>query len=131
MNPIDKIQLNKEYKSGPHASTDLHAGGIFFCVPYEDIITFFENGKVEIKKRVIETFRPMDGQYDIDAINHFKLTGTYELSDRGYINCTFEGFTMVGLPLEINQDILVFHCYHKIKGQQFGNAFKRSTEIKK
>jgi len=95
MNPIAKIQFDKAYKSGPKASTDLHAGGIFFCVPYEEIITFFENGKVEIKRRVIEYFRPMDGQSEIDEINNFKLVGTYKLSDRKYIECTFNNLSMI------------------------------------
>jgi len=124
MNPIDHLQFEREYKSSPKASTDIHAGGIFFCVPYEDIIIFFENGNVELRKRVIENFRPMGGQSQIDKINNFKLMGTYELSDRNYIECTFENYSMTGLPLKINPTIIAFHCYHKINGHQFGNAFK-------
>jgi hypothetical protein len=127
MNPIEKIKFDKEYKSSPKASTDLHAGGIFFCVPYEEIITFYKDGKVEIKRSVIENFRPMDGQSEIDEINDFKLKGTYELSSKKYIKCKFEDFSMIGLPLEINQDILTFHCHRKTNGQQFGNAFRLSN----
>lgn len=126
MNPLEKIHFEKEYKSSPMASTDMHAGGIFFCVPYEEIIKFWENGKVELTRRVIEYFRPMDGQPEIDEINNFKLIGTYGLSDRNYIECKFEGFSMTGLPLEINPNILVFHCYRNVNGFQFGNAFKLS-----
>lgn len=126
MNPIEKIQFNKEYISGPKASTDIHAGGIFFCVPYYEIITFFENGTVEITKRVIENFRPMNGQSEIDKINNFKWSGTYELTDRNYIECKFANFSMLGLPLKINEDILAFHCYRVTSGLQFGNVFKLS-----
>ena len=124
MNPIEKLQFEIEYKSSPMASTDLHAGGIFFCVPYEEIIKFWKDGTVELTRSVIEKFRPMDGQSDIDEINSFKLIGTYELSDRRYIECKFEGFSMIGLPLDINPNILTFHCYQKANGHQFGNAFK-------
>lgn len=127
MNPIEKLQFEIEYKSSPMASTDLHAGGIFFCVPYEEIIKFWKDGTVELTRSVIEKFRPMDGQSDIDEINSFKLIGTYELSDRRYIECKFENFTMTGLPLEINQNILVFHCHLKANNYQFGRAFKRSN----
>ncbi len=128
MNPIEKIQFEKEYKSSPRASTDLHAGGIFFCVPYEEIIKFWEDGRVELTRKVIENFRPMDGQSEIDKINNFKLAGYYELSDREYIKCKFEGFWMIGLPLEVNSDILTFHCYHEINGSQFGDAFRLSNQ---
>lgn len=130
MNPIEKIQFGKAYKSSPKAFTDLHAGGLFFCVPYEEIITFFQDGKVELKRSVIETFRPMDGPSEIDAINNFNRKGTFKLSDRKYIVCEFEDFSMVGLPLDINQDILAFHCYFKLSGQQMGSAFKLSKETK-
>ena len=127
MNPIDKIQFERAYKSGPKASTDIHAGGIFFCVLYEEIIKFWKNGRVELTKKVIENFRPMDGQSEMDEIDNFKLIGTYKLSDRAYIECNFEDFSMIGLPLEINKDILTFHCYHQANGYQFGNAFKLSN----
>ncbi|MEZ4957994.1 MAG: hypothetical protein R2825_30830 [Saprospiraceae bacterium] len=128
MNPIEKIQFEKEYKSSPRASTDLHAGGIFFCVPYEEIIKFWKEGKVELTRRVIERFRPMDGQSEIEEINNFKLVGTYELTDRKYIECKFEDWSMIGLPLEVNQNILTFHCHQKANGFQFGNAYKLSNE---
>lgn len=124
MNPIQNIQFEREYKSSPMASTDLHAGGIFFCVPYEEIIKFGKGGKVELTKKVIENFRPMDGQSEIDKINNFKLIGTYQLSSRKYIECKFEDFSMIGLPLKKNQNILTFHCYHKSSGHQFGRAFQ-------
>ncbi len=89
MNPIEKIAFEKEYKSGPKASTDVHAGGIFFCVPYEDKIKFRKDGKVELTKTVIEYYRPMDGQFEVDHINNYRLVGTYSLSKNKYIECTF------------------------------------------
>jgi len=124
-NPLELIQFGKAYKSGPKASTDLHAGGIFFCVPYEEILTFSQDGTLELIKRVIENFRPFDGQQEIDAINNFKIKGTYRLSDRKYIQCEFENYTMTGLPLQNNPDILAFHCYYTGR-QGLGKAFALS-----
>lgn len=124
MNPIEKIKLGKPYESGPRADTDLHAGGIFFCTPYVEIITFFENGVVEISSSVIEYFRPMDGQYEIDKINAFKLIGKYKLSDREYIECQFENLTMIGLPLNKHPEILAFRCYYKSENQHFSSAYR-------
>ncbi|WP_353481150.1 hypothetical protein [Haliscomenobacter sp.] len=124
MNPLEKIKLGKPYKSGPRASTDLHAGGIFFCTPYEEIITFFEDGVVEISSSVIEFFRPMDGQAEIDKINEFKLVGNYLLPAREYIECQFENLVMVGLPLNENPEILTFHCSSKTASHQYSAAYK-------
>tara|TARA_B100000683_G_C12474576_1_gene549015 strand:+ start:937 stop:1317 length:381 start_codon:yes stop_codon:yes gene_type:complete len=126
MNPIEKIQFEKEYKSSPKAWTDIHAGGLFFCVPYEEIVKFHKGGKVEITKRVIENFRPCWGQRQIDKINNFKLIGTYKLSGREYVECTFEGLSMIGLPLEINYNIIAFHC-SGFKDSQYGTTYKLSN----
>ncbi len=127
INPIDKIQLGKKYKSSPQASTELHAGGIFFCIPYEEILIFYEFGKVELTREVIEYFRPMDGDAEIAEFNNFKAVGTVQLSDRNYIECEFEEFTMIGLPLKKNEDILTFHCYGKINVVEAGKAYKLSV----
>ena len=41
-----------------------------------------------------------------------------------YHSKKFEDFSMIGLPLKKNQNILTFHCYHKSSGHQFGRAFQ-------
>ncbi|MFC0777659.1 hypothetical protein [Flavobacterium sp. HJSW_4] len=51
-----KIEINKKYLPGLRADTDLHAGGLFFCIIYQNQLEFFENGKVELTKRF---FTPM------------------------------------------------------------------------
>lgn len=115
MNPISKLQFGTPYIASPQASTELHAGGIFFCIPYEERITFFEDGRVELRRKVIEDFRPMDNQ-DVDAINDFFLKGSYRLSGRRYILCEFGKRTMTGLPLNDNPDILAFHVHEWSQG---------------
>lgn len=81
-----------------------------------------------IHQRVIETFRPMGGQHEVDLINNFKISGTYKLTDKNNIKCEFDYFSMVGLPLEIHPDILTFHCYFKSGGQAIGKAYKLSND---
>ena len=56
-----KVEFNKKYQSGLIANTDLHAGGLFFCIIYRYCLNFFENGKVELTKKLVDAFRPMDG----------------------------------------------------------------------
>ena len=45
---LGDLKINNKYTSGPLASTDLHAGGIFFCTPYVEHIEFLNNGIVEL-----------------------------------------------------------------------------------
>lgn len=126
MNAIDSIKLGEEYISGPKALTDLHAGGLFFCTPYYEVLTFFANGNVSLRTRVIEFFRPMDGQSEIDRINQSETIGTYCTNDRGYIKCIFERITMLGLPLEQHPEILTFHCSTNSGDYAYGSAYTRA-----
>ncbi len=120
------IKLGAEYISGPKASTDLHAGGIFFCTPYREILTFSADGQVCLRRQVIEFFRPMQGQSEIDRIDQFERIGEYCLNHRGYLQCTFENLTMVGLPLVENPEILTFHCYTRSGDCAYGSAYSRA-----
>lgn len=122
--PLEHLELEKEYKT-LKTNTDLHAGGIFFCIPYEESIIFYKNGKVEIKQRVIENFRPMD-QQDLDRINNVRIIGTYRLNLRNYIECDFENFDLTGLPLSENKDIICFHTYDNRTNQPGSSIYKLS-----
>ena len=127
MNPIEKIQFEKEYVSGAKASTDLHAGSIFFCIPYKEILIFYENGNVELKRRIIERFRPMDGQ-DVDRINNYRLEGKFSVSSRNYIICEFEELKMTGLPLKEHPNMIAFHCYRKGDYPSLSKVFQLKDE---
>lgn len=50
-NELMKIEINKKYQSSLIANTDLHAGGLFFCIIYQNQLEFFTNGKVELTKK--------------------------------------------------------------------------------
>ncbi len=68
----------------------------------------------------------MEGQSEIDRINHSERLGEYCLSDRGYLKCTFEGLTMTGLPLEKHPEILTFHCSTSSGDYAYGSAYARA-----
>ena len=76
-----KVELNKKYQSGLIANTDLHAGGLFFCIIYRNCLEFFENGKVELTKKVVDAFRPMD-ENDVSHMEHYKIEGKYSFNER-------------------------------------------------
>lgn len=119
-NPLDRIVLNAEYVAGPILSTDFVAGGVFICVPYEVILIFRPNNAAELKKRIVENFRPLDNEEE--EIGNFHLEGSYDLTDRNYICCSFQKhifvresdrfeeklmeFQLIGLPLKQNPHIL-------------------------
>ena len=107
-----KIEYNRGYVSELIANTDLHAGGIFFCIIYQDYLEFFENGRVELTKKVVDAFRPMDDM-DVLHLERYKLSGTYSFSDRGYLICSFdEAFLKyTGQFTENDKSMLPFHIY--------------------
>ncbi|AEA42361.1 hypothetical protein [Fluviicola taffensis] len=107
-----KIQYNKKYVSELIANTDLHAGGIFFCIIYRDCLEFFDNGMVEITKKVVDAFRPMDDM-DERHLERYKLSGTYSFNDRGYLICSFEEAFLkyTGIFTEKDKSMLPFHIY--------------------
>ena len=117
---LGDLKIKNKYTSGPLASTDLHAGGIFFCTPYVEHIEFLDNGKVELTRSVIEDFRPMNGAEDAESYNSFQLKGNYLINSRGYLTCEFDGWSFTGLPLDKNPSMISFHRYHKKSGHQSG-----------
>ena len=99
-NPLSKIVLDVEYSSGPRATSDLHAGGIFFCVLYEEVLVFRPNNVVERDVRILDNWRPLDDE--ADSLAERSATGTYGLNSRGYISCNFPHASYTGLACDIN-----------------------------
>ena len=110
-NLLSKIMLDVEYSSGPRATSDLHAGGIFFCVLYEDVLVFRPNNTVELDVRILDNWRPLDDEADFLAKR--SATGTYEINSKGYISCNFPHASYTGLACDINPDWLAFHLTYK------------------
>ncbi|UTN02834.1 hypothetical protein L0669_16025 [Flavobacterium bizetiae] len=120
-----KIEMNKKYQSGLIANTDLHAGGLFFCIIYQNQLVFFENGKVELTKKVVEALRPMD-ENDVKHLQNFKIVGDYLFNDRGYLVCKFEDlfWTFTGLSSEKDSSIIVFNIYDSRLQNRRGEVYK-------
>ena len=117
--------MNKKYQSGLIANTDLHAGGLFFCIIYQNQLEFFENGKVELTKKVLEALRPMD-ENDVEHLQNFKIVGDYSFNDRGYLVCKFEDlfWTFTGLSSEIDSSIIAFNIYDSRLQNKWGEVYK-------
>jgi hypothetical protein len=107
-----KIDFDRKYLSSMIANTELHAGGLFFCIIYQNCLQFFENGKVELTKKIIDAFRPMD-ENDVRHLENYKVIGNYSLNDRGYLVCEFEDLflTYTGISTEKSTNIIPFHIY--------------------
>ncbi len=107
-----EIELNRKYLSGLMANTDLHAGGLFFCIIFQNCLEFNDNGRVILTKKVIDAFRPMDPQ-DVKHLENYKIEGEYFYNDRGYLICNFKDLFLqfTGLQTEKNKTIIPFHVY--------------------
>ncbi len=120
-----KIELKRRYLSGMDASTDLQAGGLFFCIIYQRCLQFFEHGKVELTNKIVDAFRPMDPA-DVEMLENFKLVGKYWFNERGYLVCEFSdvSLTYTGLATEKNADILAFHIYNNSRKSSGSAVYK-------
>ena len=118
-----KIELNKKYLSGLKAHTDLHAGGLFFCIIYQNCLEFFESGEVAFTKKLIDAFKPMDA-HDVSAIENYNMIGEYFFNDKGYLECKFEFLELTGLPTEKDQSIIPFHAYDSRWPNSWSEVYK-------
>lgn len=118
------IELNKKYFSGLTATTDLHAGGIFFCIIYRKCLLFLDNGEVQLSKELVDPFRPMDDE-DVRRIQSYNHKGRYLLNDRKYLVCQFDeiNLTLTGLPTEENPAIIAFDAYDKRFSTSWSEVF--------
>jgi hypothetical protein len=125
-----KIEFNIKYLSSLIANTDLHAGGIFFCILYQNCLEFFENGRVELSKKVIDAFRPMD-ENDIIHLENYKIVGSYSFSDRGYLVCEFEDLflTFTGLATEKDSTIIPFFVYDNRFSNKWSEVYKLESVV--
>lgn len=117
--------MNKKYQSGLIANTDLHAGGLFFFIIYQNKLEFFENGKVNLTKKVVDAFRPMD-ENDVQHLQNYKIVGDYSFNDRGYLVCKFEDlfWTFTGLSSEKYSSIIAFNIYDSRLQNRWGEVYK-------
>jgi hypothetical protein len=118
------IKINEKYLSGLTASTDLHAGGIFFCIVYKKCLVFSESGTVRLSNELFDAFRPLDSE-DAELMKSSYFEGRYFFNDRNYLICEFERIDLVltGLNLDRHPDILAFHAHKKGVLGSWGEVF--------
>jgi hypothetical protein len=107
-----KIKHKQKYLSAFIANTELHAGGLFFCIIYQNCLEFNANGRVTLTKIIVDAFRPMDDQ-DVSHIKDYRIEGDYFFNERGYLICEFKDLFLkyTGLQTEKNENIIPFHIY--------------------
>lgn len=120
-----KIELNKKYLSSLIANTDLHSGGLFFCIIYQNCLQFLENGNVELTKKIFDSFRPMD-ENDVKHLENYKIIGKYYYNDRGYLICEFKDlfWTFTGLATEKNSSIIPFFIYDSRLSNRWSEVYQ-------
>lgn len=124
------LTLNEKYLTGLTASTDLHAGGLFFCIVFKKCLVFSENGKVRLSNEVFDAFRPMDDG-DAESMSGRYFEGRYFYNDRNYLVCEFERIDLVltGLSLDRHPDTLAFHAYNKGRKESWSEVFVLSQRL--
>jgi len=120
------MKIGKIYQSELIANTDLHAGGIFFCVIYVNRLSFHENGEVVLTRIITNPFRPMDPA-DVQQINNYKSVGIYHKAKNGCLICDFleTSIRLTGMPTTENGDMIAFHVFDKRLNKQWGELYTR------
>jgi len=108
------IRIGREYKTGLAASTDLHAGGIFFCIIYEQVIKFTDASSVEMYYKVINPLSPMD-DYDVEQLSNYFQKGSWSYNNQGYLYCQFPdiSYELTGRTTGDDEKIIAFQSYNK------------------
>jgi hypothetical protein len=115
------LVLDKPYQTGPMAWTDLHAGGVFFCVVYRECLQFGSNAHVRRWREVIDDSRPFhDEAQELRALNEL---GSYRLNDRGYLTCEFESLCLTGSPCRHAPALLPFNAFHKTSKRTYSLVY--------
>lgn len=120
------IEIDKIYQSEWIANTDLHGGGLFFCIIYANCLTFKKNGQVVLTKKIIDPFRPMD-DYDVKFIENYKCIGKYYQNDRAYIICDFEDISVIftGMFTTKYPETIVFNAFDRRLSRQWSEIYKK------
>jgi hypothetical protein len=120
-NTIDMLTMDRPYRTGPMASTELHAGGIFFCTVYAECLQFGSNWQVRRWRELIDGSRPFDDE--VQEMREFKEIGSFRLNDRGYVTCEFPSLVLTGLPCKDAEGLLAFHAWHKTAKRSNGIVY--------
>lgn len=120
---LTRLVFDAPYCSGPLAWTDLHAGGVFFCVVYRECLQFRAGGVVRRWCEVLDEARPFDDEPE--QLRAAGGDGRYWINDRGYLVCTFPDLELTGLPCEQMPDLIAFHAWQSSPGLSFSLVYSR------
>jgi hypothetical protein len=122
---LERLTLDVPYRTGPLAWTDLHAGGLFFCVVYRECLQFGGAGRVRRWCEVLDDSRPLADE--AEQLRATDVVGSYRLGDRGYVCCAFPDLELTGLPCERAPDLLAFHAWRPGSGVSFSLVYSRGA----
>ena len=122
---LTRLDLETTYRTGPLAWTDLHAGGLFFCVVYRECLQFSAGGGVRRWCEVLDEGRPLDDEPE--RLRADAGVGVYRINDRGYLVCAFPDLELTGLPCEQSPGLLVFSARRPSRGLSFSLVYGRDV----
>lgn len=124
-----ELILEREYKTGLVATTDLHAGGLFFSIIYRKVIRFNNETEVSLYNEVVNELSPMDDG-DVHQLKKYHQKGTYAFNGRGYLTCIFPGVKIefTGRITGDNNEVLVFHQYDRHLSKSTSIVFSLGTD---
>jgi hypothetical protein len=124
MQPVlERLHYDTPYRSGPDAWTDLHAGGLFSCVVFQEVLQFSRDGSVRRWYEILDDSRPLDDE--VEALRRSASCGGYLVNERGYLECVFADLKLVGLPCEKAPDLLAFHAWDPNGGASSSRVYRR------
>jgi hypothetical protein len=124
---LRRLVFDVPYRTGPLAWSDLHAGGIFFCVVYRECLQFGPGGQVRRWCEVLDDSRPFDDE--AEKLRATDELGSYHLNDRGYLECVFSDFSMTGLTCQQATELLAFCGFRARPGVSLSFVYARETLV--
>ena len=122
---LQRLHMDVPYRTGPLAMTDLHAGGLFFCVIYRECLQFQSDGSVRRWCDVLDEQRAFDDE--ADQLRAIDMEGAFRLNERGYLSCVFPDLELTGLPSDLVPGLLAFHAWRKPLGIGYSLVYAAET----
>ena len=108
------------YVRGPFATTDLHAGGVLFCVIYLDCLEFGADGRLRRYCEVLDESMRLDDEGD--ELRAKEATGRWRW-EGGQLHCELGDLVLVGAASTERRDLIAFHGWNGAGGESL--AFRR------
>lgn len=110
---LDMLCEASPFVTGPEATTDLHAGGIFFCVLYQRELTFHSNRDVSLNYRILDNWRPLDDE--VQCLSSRSKRGKASVDSKGNLTIAFPDMTFTGAECDNLPGHIAFYVHGKIQ----------------